>query len=117
MEKLKTIITSITEGNKSKKTLLIPYARTIQNFRLVWLDKTIDEISNEDSINTITKLRQVVNTVNTFTNVDKCIDFLSDIKEEKVFMISSGALGQTTVPIVHDNPQVSMIYIFCRNKR
>jgi tetratricopeptide (TPR) repeat protein len=31
-------------------------------------------------------------------------------------MISSGALGQTTVPVVHDQPQVGTIYIFCGNK-
>jgi tetratricopeptide (TPR) repeat protein len=31
-------------------------------------------------------------------------------------MISSGAFGQTTVPLVHDKPQVNTIYIFCSNK-
>jgi hypothetical protein len=31
-------------------------------------------------------------------------------------VISSGALGQTTVPMVHDEPQVNTIYIFCGNK-
>jgi tetratricopeptide (TPR) repeat protein len=61
-------------------------------------------------------LRQVVNTVNTFVDVDECIDFIDGIREEKTFVISSGALGQTTVPIVHDKPQVNIIYIFCGNK-
>jgi tetratricopeptide (TPR) repeat protein len=88
----------------------------VQNFRLVWLDGSIDEINNADCRNSITKLRQIVNTVNTFTDVDECIDFINDIKEEKVFMISSGALGQTTIPVVHDKPQVSVIYIFGGNK-
>jgi Tfp pilus assembly protein PilF len=88
----------------------------VQNFHLVWLDGSIDEINNEDCRNFITKLRQVVNTVNTFTDVDECIGFVNDIKEEKTFMISSGALGQTTVPLVHDKPQLSSIYIFCGNK-
>ena len=100
----------------SIKSDRLPYTRTIQNFLLVWLDGSIDEINNEDCRNTITKLRQVMNTVNTFTDVDECIDFINDIKEEKIFMISSGAFGQTTVPIVHDNPQVNAIYIFCGNK-
>ena len=93
-----------------------PYARMVQNFLLVWLDGSIDEINNDDCRNSITKLRQVVNNVNTFTDVDECIDFISDIKEETVFMISSGAFGQTTVPIVHDMAQVSTVYIFCENK-
>ncbi len=93
-----------------------PNGRMLQNFHLVWLDESIDEINNDDCRNSITKLRQVVNTVNTFTDVDECIGFINDIKEEKTFIISSGALGQTTVPVVHDKPQVSTIYIFCSNK-
>jgi tetratricopeptide (TPR) repeat protein len=31
-------------------------------------------------------------------------------------MISSGAFGQTIVPVVHDKPQVTKIFIFCGNK-
>ena len=90
-------------------------AQLVQNFHLVWLDGNIDE-SNGDFRNSITKLRQVVNTVNTFINVDECIDFINNVQEERAFIISSGALGKTTVPVVHDKPQVNTIYIFCSNK-
>ena len=93
-----------------------PFTRMVQNFLLLWLDGSIDEDNNDDCRNSIAKLRQVVNTVNTFTDMDKCIDFIDSVKEEKVFMISSGAFCQTTVPIVHEKPQVSTIYIFCGNK-
>ena len=88
----------------------------VQNFLLLWLDGNIDEINNDDCRNSITKLRQVVNTVNTFTDANECIDFINGIKEETIFMISSGAFGQTTVPVVHDKSQISTIYIFCGNK-
>ncbi|CAF2604474.1 unnamed protein product [Rotaria sp. Silwood2] len=54
--------------------------------------------------------------INPFTDVDECIRFVKDTKEEQMFMITSGSLGQTTVPIVHDLPQVSNIYIFCGNQ-
>jgi tetratricopeptide (TPR) repeat protein len=91
-------------------------ARMVQNFHLVWLDGSIDEINNDDCRNSITKLRQVVNTVNTFTDVDKCIEFINSIQQEKTFMISSGAFGPTIVPVVHGKPQVSTIYIFCANQ-
>jgi len=94
----------------------VPYVRTIQNFRLVWLDSNIDDVNNNDCMITITKLRQVVNAVQTFTNADECIAFITNIEDEKIFMISSGKLGETTVPIVHDKPQLSTIYIFCGNK-
>ncbi len=90
--------------------------RMVQNFHLVRLDGSIDEVNSDDYRNSISKLRQVVNTVNMFTDVDECIDFINSIEEEKTFMISSGALDQTTIPVVHNKPQVSTICIFCGNK-
>jgi hypothetical protein len=90
-------------------------ARMIQNFHLVWLDGSIDE-ANDDHLNSITKLRQFINTVNTFVAVDECIDFIDSIKEERIFMIISGFLAQKTIFILHERPSISAIYIFCGNK-
>ncbi len=70
----KKINAGITSGTKSKgtasplicthiSTSRVPYARTIQNFYLIWLDSSIDEVNNDDSINTIIRLRQIVNAV------------------------------------------------------
>jgi hypothetical protein len=67
----------------------MPHVRMMQNFLLVWLDGSIDEDNNDNCRNSITQLRQVVDTVDTFTAVDECIDFITDIKYEKVFMIVS----------------------------
>ena len=89
--------------------------RMVQNFHLVWLDENMDE-NNDDFRNSIMKLREVVNTVNTFIDVDECIHFINSVQQERAFLISSGALGQTTVPVVHDQPRVNTIYIFCRDK-
>jgi tetratricopeptide (TPR) repeat protein len=88
----------------------------VQNFHLVWLDGSIDEVNNDDCHNSVTQLRQVVNTVNTFTDADECINFITDINEEKTFMIVSGALCQIIVPIAQYLSQVSSIYIFCENE-
>jgi tetratricopeptide (TPR) repeat protein len=100
----------------SRRTGRLPYTHMVQNFRLIWLDGSIDDTNNEDYRNSISKLRQVVNTVDTFTDVDVCMDIISGITEEKVFIIISGAVGQKTVPIVHDMAHVNSIYIFCGNK-
>ena len=100
---------SITETSTS-------HTRTIQNFRLVWLDSNINEVNDDDCINTITKLRQVVNAVKTFTDVNECIKFITNIEYENIFIICSGSLGQSTVPIIHDMAQINSIYIFCNNK-
>ena len=86
-----------------------PNARMIQNFHLVWLDGSIDEENDDDCRNSIKKLRQVVNTVNTFTDVDKCIDFITDINEEMTSIIVSGEVIQIIVPIVQEIPQVNSV--------
>jgi tetratricopeptide (TPR) repeat protein len=88
----------------------------VQNFHLVWLDGSIDEINNDDCRNSITKLRQIVNTVNTFTDVNECIDFITDIKDEMTFMIISEAFSPIIVPVVEAISQVSSVYIVCENK-
>jgi hypothetical protein len=100
----------------SSRSGRLPYTRLVQNFLLLWLDGSINETNHDRCCNTITKLRQIVNTVNTFTDVNECIDFITDIEEEKIFMIVSGTFSQVIVPIVQDIPQVSGIYIFCGNK-
>ncbi len=90
--------------------------RMVQNFHLVWLDGSIDEINNDDCRNSITELREVVNTVNKFTDMDECIDFITDIKDEMTFMIISGAFSPIIVPVVEAISQVSSVYIVCENK-
>jgi hypothetical protein len=88
----------------------------VQNFHLVWLDGGNNEVNNDDYRNSITKLRQVVNTVNTFTDVDECIDFITDIKDEMTFMIISEAFSPIIVLIVEAISQVNFVYIICENK-
>ncbi|CAF0860698.1 unnamed protein product [Adineta steineri] len=92
------------------------YGRTVQNFCLIWLDKSSDNVNDIGCMNTIVQLRHVVNDILTFTDVDECIASINDMTDERIFMISSGALGQIIVPIVHDKSQINAIYIFCGNK-
>jgi predicted CoA-binding protein len=94
----------------------LPNVRMVQNFHLVWLDSSIDEVNNDDCHNSITKLREVVDTINTFRDVDECIDFVTEIKEVEAFMLVSEEFSQVIVPIVRDIPQVSSVYIFCQNE-
>lgn len=86
----------------------------VQNVLLIWLDSNIDENSN-DCRNTIRHLRRIVNTINTFTDGQKCIEFLNTLGDEKVCMIISGFLGQHIVPSIHNLSQVDSIFIFCGN--
>ena len=100
-------------GNSNNPRKRPPAQRIIQNFHLVWLDRKINE---NDCRKSIKKLKQIVNTVNTFVDVDECINFIDKIQEETTFMITSGAFGEKTVPIIHNKKQINAIYIFCGNK-
>ncbi len=112
----KSITDTTTISHPSMRSYRPSNAQMIQNFHLVWLDGSINEDHNDNYRNSIIQLRQIVNTVNRFIDADECIEFINGITEEKTFIITSSALGQITIPVVHDKPQVSMIYIFCENK-
>jgi tetratricopeptide (TPR) repeat protein len=86
----------------------------VEDFIVVWLDANIGP--NDDTRNTIKQLRRVANDIETFTSRVACIQFISQIKEEKVFLIVSGSLGQETVPCITKFHQIEAIYVFCANQ-
>ncbi|CAF4961017.1 unnamed protein product, partial [Rotaria sp. Silwood1] len=87
----------------------------IQNFLLIWLDENIDE-SSDDYLNSIKQLRRTINTIKTFHNANECIDYMSQVQNEKSFLIISGALCENVVPHIHDTTQLHSVYIFCRKQ-
>jgi tetratricopeptide (TPR) repeat protein len=92
-----------------------PRQRTVENFLLVWVDANIDE-SKQNYQKCLALLRSVVNEVNIFTQPGQCIQFLNGIDQEKVFVITSGSLGENLVPSIHALPQLDAIYVFCWKK-
>ncbi|CAF1061829.1 unnamed protein product [Rotaria sordida] len=111
----RTTMMITTNNNRAAAVLSRPVQRVLQNFLLVWLDANINE-SNEDYKKLLQQLRRIVASVTTFTDAQKCVDFLSEIKREKVFMIVSGSLGQHVVPKIEAWPQLESVYIFCSNQ-
>ncbi|CAF4620328.1 unnamed protein product, partial [Rotaria sp. Silwood2] len=104
--------------NKSKQiSILSKVASTqqrrlvVQNYCLIWLDSNIDKYSN-DCQNTLEQLRSVVIDINIFTDVDQCVDFLTDIDDDKVFMIVSGTLIEYIISSIHEILSLNAIYIF-----
>ena len=87
----------------------------VQNCILIWLDSNISQL-NEDCSNSIDKLRRIVNTIDTFTKPDECLDFIVEMKDENIFLIVSGAVGSTIVPQIHSMSQINSIFVFCENK-
>ena len=62
------------------------------------------------------KLGQIVDTIHTYTNADKCISFINKkTKNETIFLIISGSLGEQIIGNIHDLNQIDSIYVFCGN--
>ncbi|CAF1476517.1 unnamed protein product [Adineta ricciae] len=81
-----------------------------QNYLLIWLNPYFNE-NNENCRNFVTHLRNIFSTIHTFTDVDHCIDYLTDVKKEKVFMIISSTIDQNLIHLIHDIYQLDSIYI------
>ena len=86
--------------------------RILQNYRLVWLDANATP-SSEGYQRKLEQLRSVVNEVNVFLEPDECLDFLTDIQLEKVFLIVSGSLARDLLHCIHPVAQIDAIYIIC----
>ncbi|CAF1106933.1 unnamed protein product [Rotaria sp. Silwood1] len=104
-----------TMNNLATAVLPRPVRRVLQNFLLVWLDANFNE-SNEDFKRSLQQLRRIVVSITAFTDAQECINFLSEIKTEKVFMIVSGTLGWQIVPDIAAWPQLESIYVFYDNQ-
>ncbi|CAF3449102.1 unnamed protein product, partial [Rotaria sp. Silwood2] len=108
--------TTITNASNRAATVLPrPRRQFLQNFLLIWLDADFDESKGEYKKST-QHLQNILEIVITFTDVDECIDFLTDIHDEKVFMIVSGALAQHLIPEIQECPQLTSIYVLCDNQ-
>ncbi|CAF4475970.1 unnamed protein product [Rotaria sp. Silwood2] len=104
-----------TEGTNRNIVLPQRVRQPFQNFRLIWLDANFDGPTNQYR-KSIQNLQPIVATITTFTDADQCIDFLSDIENEKIFMIVSGAQGKYVIPEIQECPQLDSIYVFCDNQ-
>ncbi len=92
------------------------YKRIVQNFRLVWLDASIDQGNDDDWCENIRQLRSSINAIDIFADADQCIHFLDNIKKEMIFLVVTGYTGQHVTPIIHNMAKLDSIYILCGNR-
>ena len=81
-----------------------------RKFRLIWLFPNIVD-SDDNYGNVMNQLRKHVDTIEFYTDVDQCIDFLTDVDGENVIMIIPAAHRQSLVPLIHDVPELYSVYI------
>lgn len=101
------------ESTEVEKTaVLMSQPRIVENFIIIWLDSNINEF-DDNTKKSITSLRQAVNSIKIYNDVDKCMDFLTDIEDEKVFLIVSYIFGQQIISLFENVTQLHSIYIIC----
>ncbi|CAM4895674.1 unnamed protein product [Rotaria socialis] len=86
-----------------------------ESFTCLWLDQSVN--TTQDNLETQKELRQVINHLRTFDDMDKCEQYIRQITTEKVVLIVSGALGRDLVPRLHELPQFSACYVFCQDQK
>ncbi|CAF4800375.1 unnamed protein product [Rotaria sp. Silwood2] len=86
----------------------------VENFIVIWLVSNFNE-SDIIYYNLMSQFQRIVSSIETFTDIDECVDFLTDIKDQQVFFIVSDKTSETFVPLIHDVPQIDSIYIFYDN--
>ena len=86
-----------------------------QPFTLCWLDA---EVNQSDHNKTVQKqLRTIVKQLTVFDDEQRCRTMIEAFnKQERLILIVSGRLGQTLVRDIHSLPQLTSIYIYCRDK-
>ena len=95
-----------------QNSIIYSEKRIVQNFTLFWLDENID-VTKTDCQYTLRELQKIVYSVTMCNEPQVCQNFIEKVRDEQIFIILSGALGQKFVQLVHHYTRVELIYIFC----
>ena len=79
----------------------------VQNALLIWSDSNIDN-ENVDCHHVVTQLRSTINTIETFTDPDDCVNILTNI---------SGTLCQQLVPLIHSVSHLQSVLLLSEKKK
>jgi hypothetical protein len=82
----------------------------LENFSIIWLDVTIN-LENDATQASVNYLRDTVNFVLPFNNLDECIDYITDVKDKQIFLILSGSSAIRILPLIYQVQQLRVIYI------
>ncbi|CAF1330873.1 unnamed protein product [Didymodactylos carnosus] len=87
----------------------------VENYFILWLNTNSGE--DTDYQNSVSQLCNALDVSKIFNNADECIDYITDICDEKVHFIVSIAFLDQIIPLIHELPQIDSIYILNLNKK
>jgi hypothetical protein len=89
--------------------------RQIENFLIVWLGPRNNEINDYSRL--IALLKEIASTVICLTHPDACVDYITDMRNERVSLVVSESLSEVVVPVLHSFPQLDSVYVLSCNKK
>ncbi|CAF1186668.1 unnamed protein product [Didymodactylos carnosus] len=88
----------------------LPRRRNVEDFIVVWIGEA------DDTGNSIaTQLCRVASSTQTFSDAERCADYIRDAKNEKIFLVVSNSLAQKVLSELHGLPQLDSIYVVSSN--
>jgi tetratricopeptide (TPR) repeat protein len=84
----------------------------VENFLLIWLNFQ----NNEFDKYSLNQFRKIVNIIETFSDSEQCLEYLSQISNEKIFVISSHSFDPEFLSHLESMSQIQSIYFFSDNK-
>ena len=85
--------------------------RLIENFIFIWFNSNLDNI-DDNSLPNIDQIWHLINGIYLFGEVDECVNFLTDIIDEKIFIIIVDVISQYVVSSIYDLYQLHSISLF-----
>ena len=61
---------------------------------LAWLDPNVHGNIDDEHQAILERVHSIIQRIHVFSNVDRCLDFLGQLKQETVFVIVTGTLGR-----------------------
>jgi len=88
----------------------------LETMYLIWLDASVNK--SKENLDAQQQIRTIINHLKTFENVQDCEQYLHQTsKDDRIFLIVSGRLGQEIVPRIHHYRQICLIYVYCMDKK
>ena len=83
----------------------------IENSIVLWLDSTIYK-SDEDYQYSLTQFQGIVNSIESLTDADQCVDSITEVKDDKkIFMIVSDTFYQRIFPLIEGISQLHSVFV------